>query len=282
MSVALRDGQVASLFRDGMTVGIGGWGSRRKPMTLLRELVRSGVRDLTVVSFGGPDVGILCATGQASRVVHGFVSLDSIPIDPHFASAREAGTVATTELDEAMLVSGLRAASRRLPFEVLRNGIGSDSVTRNLEIRTIVSPYPDGEVLVAMPAIPVDIALLHMERADTSGNAQCLGPDPFFDELLARAAAVTVVSVERIVSTEALAKEHPSTLLLNRSETDHVVEARGGAGFTALVPEYPRDEAAQRIYADAAASPELWDAFLAAFLAGEPVAVTADSAEVTA
>lgn len=269
MTRVLQLGDVAGLVRDGMTVGIGGWGSRRKPMALVRELVRSGARGLTVVSFGGPDVGMLCATGQASHVVHGFVSLDSIPIDPHFAAARRAGAVTTTELDEAMLVAGLRAASRRLPFEVLRNGIGSDAVNRNPGIRTIVSPYDDGETLVAMPAIPLDLALLHVERADAVGNAQCLGPDPFFDDLMARAAAVTVVSAERIVSTAELASQHPSTLLLNRSETDHVIEAPRGAGFTAFVPEYPRDDAAQRRYADAAASPEAWDAFVAEFLREE-------------
>lgn len=266
MATLLRDDEVASLFHDGMTVGIGGWGSRRKPLALVRELVRSGVRDLTVVSFGGPDVGILCATGQASRIVHGFVSLDSIPIDPHFAAARRSGSIATTEMDEAMLVAGLRAASRRLPFEVLRNGIGSDAVEANPDILTIVSPYADRETLVAMPAIPLDIALVHVERADAVGNAQCLGPDAFFDELFARAATRTIVSAERIISTEELATEHPSTLILNRTETDAIVEASGGAGFTALLPEYPRDEAAQRTYADSAASPEAWQAFLAGFL----------------
>lgn len=270
MERVLQREAVSGLLRDGMTIGIGGWGSRRKPMALVREVVRSGVRDLTVVSFGGPDVGMLCATGQAAHVVHGFVSLDSIPIDPHFAAARRAGTVTTTELDEAMLVAGLRAASRRLPFEVLRNGIGSDAVNRNPDIRTIVSPYDDGETLVAMPAVPLDLALVHVEAADAGGNAQCLGPDPFFDELMARAAAVTVVSAERIVSTEELARQHPSTLILNRSETDHVVHAPGGAGFTAFVPEYPRDEAAQRAYADAAASPEAWAAYLTHFLGEEP------------
>ncbi|GAA4487903.1 CoA transferase subunit A [Microbacterium panaciterrae] len=269
MSALIPLDELAPLFRDGMTVGIGGWGSRRKPMTLVRELVRSGVRDLTVVSFGGPDVGILCASGQASRIVHGFVSLDSIPIDPHFAAARQSGSVAATELDEAMLVAGLRAASRRLPFEVLRNGIGSDAVGENPEILTIVSPYADRETLVAMPAIPLDIALVHVERADAAGNAQCLGPDPFFDELFARAASRTVVSAERVVSTEELATAHPSTLILNRAETDVVVAAPGGSGFTALLPERPRDEAAQRAYADSAASPETQRAFLAGFLAGE-------------
>ncbi|HMV75996.1 MAG TPA: CoA-transferase, partial [Microthrixaceae bacterium] len=56
--------EVVAQLRDGMTIGIGGWGSRRKPMSLVRAIARSNLKDLTIVSYGGPDVGILCATGQ--------------------------------------------------------------------------------------------------------------------------------------------------------------------------------------------------------------------------
>lgn len=253
--------------RDGMTIGIGGWGSRRKPMALVRAVVRSAARDLTIVSFGGPDVGVLCATGQAARVVHGFVTLDSIAIEPHFAAARQAGRLETVELDEYLLVSGLRAAGRRLPFEVTRSGLGSDVLTSNPHIRTVTSPYDDGETLVAMPAIPLDLALLHLNRADALGNAQSLGPDPYFDDLFARAAARTIVSVESVVSTAELTRDaHPATLLLNRTMVDHVVEAPHGAHFTSCLPEYGRDEASQREYAASASSPEAWRQFRARFI----------------
>jgi len=50
-----------------MTIGIGGWGSRRKPMSLVRALCRSDLGNLTLVSYGGPDVGLLCATGKVTR-----------------------------------------------------------------------------------------------------------------------------------------------------------------------------------------------------------------------
>lgn len=243
---------VTRLIEDGMTIGIGGWGSRRKPLELVRAVVRSGAKDLTIVSFGGPDVGILCATGQATQVVHGFVTLDSIAIEPHFARARQAGLVGSVELDEAMLVSGLRAAARRLPFEVTRSGLGTAAMTRNPGIRTIRSPYADGEELVAMPAITLDLALIHLHRADASGNAQLLDGDLYFDDLFAAAAARTVVSVERIVTVESLtADAPPSTIVMDRSLVHGVVAAPGGAGFTACPPYYARDENAQRAYADA-------------------------------
>lgn len=255
---------VIGQFTDGMTIGIGGWGSRRKPMALVHALVRSGARDLTIVSFGGPDVGILCATRQIRRVVYGFVTLDSIAIEPHFAAARQAGRVEVVELDESMLVSGLRAAGRRLPFEVTRSGLGSDALASNPQIRTLASPYDDAEVLVAMPAIPLDVALLHLNRADELGNAQSLGPDPYFDDLFARAAERTIVSAESIVSTAELTRDaHPSTLLLNRTMVDHVVESPGGAHFTSCLPDYVRDESFQREYALSASSAEAWQHFRA-------------------
>lgn len=71
--------EAVSRLRDGMTVGIGGWGSRRKPMALVRALLRSGVTGLTVVSYGGPDVGMLAAAGRIRRLVAPFATLDSIP-----------------------------------------------------------------------------------------------------------------------------------------------------------------------------------------------------------
>ena len=85
--------EVVGTLSDGMTVGIGGWGSRRKPMALVRAILRSALRDLTIVSYGGPDVGLLCAAGKVRKVVYGFVSLDSIAYDPWFRRARESAAV---------------------------------------------------------------------------------------------------------------------------------------------------------------------------------------------
>src|SRR5690606_20022931 len=87
------EAEVVATLRDGMTIGIGGWGSRRKPMSFIREILRSDLKDLTIVSYGGPDVGLLARAGKASRVISGFVSLDSIPLEPHYRAARQNGTI---------------------------------------------------------------------------------------------------------------------------------------------------------------------------------------------
>jgi glutaconate CoA-transferase subunit A len=260
------DEAVAGL-RDGMTIGIGGWGSRRKPMALVRAILRAPARDLTVVSFGGPDVGVLCAAGKVREVVFGFVSLDSVPYDPHFVRARQAGAITVRELDEGMVVAGLRAAAQRLPFLPIRAGLGSDVLTYYPTLKTVRSPYEDGEELVAMPALALDMAFVHLNRADAHGNAAYLGPDPYFDDLFCLAAAHRVLSCERIVSTaELVGSAPPQALLLNRMMVDAVVETPNGAHFTSCVPDYGRDEAFQREYATAAADEAAWPQFAARYL----------------
>ncbi|HST40021.1 MAG TPA: CoA-transferase [Conexibacter sp.] len=262
--------QVVAELRSGMTIGIGGWGSRRKPMSLVRAIARSELRDLTVVAYGGPDVGLLCAAGKVRRLVYGFVSLDTIALEPHFRAARQAGAIESVEYDEGMLYWGLYAAANRLPFLPTRAGLGSGVMRTNPDLRTIVSPYGDGEELVAMPALRLDAALVHLNRADAAGNGQFLGPDPYFDDLFCMAAERAYLSCERVVPTEELAAAAPlSTLRVARWMVHGVVEAPGGAHFTSCVPDYERDEAFQRAYVEAAGDPERWQEFAARFLAGD-------------
>lgn len=221
---------VVAQLADGMTIGIGGWGPRRKPMALVREIARSNLKDLTIVAYGGADVGLLCAANKVRKVVFGFVSLDVIPLEPHFRRAREQGRVDVLELDEGMLQLGLRAAAARLPFLPTRAGLGTALLDHAPQLRTVQSPYDDGETLLAMPAIELDVALLHVNAADRMGNTRIDGPDPFFDAWMARAAQRCYVSAETVdasLASEDLdsAKRNP----FERSLVTGVVHAPGGA-----------------------------------------------------
>ncbi|MEU6033392.1 CoA-transferase [Streptomyces tauricus] len=262
--------EAVSRLESGMTLGIGGWGSRRKPMALVRALLRTAITDLTVVAYGGPDVGMLAAAGRIRKLVAPFATLDSIPLEPHFRAARESGSLELMEIDEAMFMWGLRAAANRLPFLPVRAGIGSDVMRVNPALRTVTSPYEDEstgvhETFVAMPALRLDAALVHLNRADHAGNGQYLGPDPYFDDLFCEAARTAYVSCERIVDTAELTKAAPpQTLLVKRLNVSGVVEAPGGAHFTSCVPDHDRDEAFQRLYASMP-----WPEFAERFLGGD-------------
>jgi glutaconate CoA-transferase subunit A len=265
-SKRMTEDQVVAELRSGMTIGIGGWGSRRKPMSLVRAILRSDLSDLTVVSYGGPDVGLLCAAGKASKLVYGFVSLDSIPLEPHFQAARKAGAVTAVEWDEGMVQWGLYAAAARLPFLPTRAGLGSDVMRVNPDLRTVRSPYGDEEML-AVPALHLDAALVHLNVADERGNAAFHGPDLYFDDLFCQAAEKAYLSCERIVPTDELGELTRKRIA--RWMVAGVVEAPNGAHFTSCEPDYPRDEAFQKEYVTAAKDPALWAAFAERFLSGD-------------
>ena len=271
-SKVITEDQAIAQLSNGMTIGIGGWGSRRKPMSLVRALLRSDLTDLTVVSYGGPDVGLLCAAGKVRRLIYGFVSLDSIALEPHFRAARQAGTIAEpVEYDEGMLQWALYAGALRLPFLPTRAGLGSGVMDVNPQLKTVTSPYADGEALLAVPAIRLDAAFVHLNRSDERGNAQFLGPDLYFDDLFLSACEPgnRFVSAEKIIPTEDLLSEGTfHTLKINRSMVDGVIHAPNGAHFTTCEPDYGRDETFQKAYVDAARDAESWSAFSHRFLSG--------------
>ncbi|MEV5707218.1 CoA-transferase [Actinoallomurus sp. NPDC052274] len=271
MGVLMTAEEVVGSLANGMTVGIGGWGSRRKPMALVRAIYRSALKDLTVVSYGGPDVGLLCAAGKVRRVVAPFVTLDSIALEPHFRAARQSGAIEFTEYDEGMFMFGLMAAAHRLPFLPTRAGLGSDVMRVDPGLRTVRSPYEDGEELVAVPALRMDAALVHMDVADTRGNGRYLGADPYMDDLFAKAAGRCYLSCERMVEPGRL-EGPPQTLLVSRMHVTGVVETPNGGHFTDLAPGPGRDEAFQRHYATSAAEPRAWAAFADRFLTGDEAA----------
>ena len=122
----------------------------------------------------------------------------------------------------------------------------------------------EGEELVAVPALRLDAALIHLHRSDRGGNAVYLNADPYFDDLFAGAADRCFLSCEEVVPTASLKDlAPPQAMLVSRMQVHGVVHAPGGAGFTACEPDYPRDEALQKRYAATAKDPEAWAAFAA-------------------
>ena len=232
---------VVAQLRDGMTLGIGGWGPRRKPMALVREILRSDLKDLTIVAYGGADVGMLCAAGKVKKVVFAFVSLDFIPLEPYFRQARQQGAIETLEIDEGMMLLGLRAAAWGCPYIPTRLGLGTDVIKVNKELKVIDSPYDDKE-WVAMPALKLDASLLHVDRADVRGVCQIKGSDHYMDDWFARAADNTYVSCDELVETDYFARgEEARYVFWERSMTTGVVHLPGGAHPSSCAPLYGFD-----------------------------------------
>ena len=233
--------QAVGQIESGMTIGVGGWGPRRKPMALVRELMRTDVKGLTVVSYGGADVGMLCAAGKVRKVIFAFVSLDFIPLEPYFRAARQSGSIDVMEIDEGLMLLGLRAAAWRLPYIPTAVGLGTDIVKNNPDLKVIDSPYDDREWL-AMPALNLDVALIHVDRADQRGVCQIKGPDLYMDDWFARAAQTTIVSCEELVDTKHFHQADEARYVhWERAQTQAVVPIPGGAHPSSCNPFYGFD-----------------------------------------
>ncbi|MBS7662097.1 CoA transferase subunit A [Pseudomonas lalucatii] len=256
--------EVVAQLRDGMCIGIGGWGPRRKPMALVREILRSELKDLTVVAYGGADVGMLCAAGKVRKLVFAFVSLDFIPLEPYFRKARQDGALEVMEIDEGMLLLGLRAAAMGVPFIPTAVGLGTDVLSHNPQIKLIASPYADGKDWVAMPALKLDAALVHVDRADARGVCQIQGPDHYMDDLFVRAAERSYVSCDELVDS-AWFHAHPEAVrqvLWERNQTSAVVHLPGGAHPSSCAPLYGFDVGHFKAYNASASEPGGWPAYV--------------------
>lgn len=252
--------------RSGMTVGIGGWGPRRKPMALVREILRSDLKDLTVVSYGGPDVGMLCAAGKVKKLIFPFVTMDAIPLEPYYRKARESAAIQIEEYDEGMFEWGLRAAGMRMSFLPTRCGLATDVLAKNPALKTIQSPYADGEVYVAMPALKLDAALIHVNESDRLGNTLVRGHDVFFDHLFARASDHTIVSTEVLHDKLAVDADTAKLNPFERYLVKSVVHASCGAHPTYMGPNYGWDMEHLKRYNASATEENGWQKYVDEFV----------------
>lgn len=217
---------------DGMTVAIGGFINSGHPMTLVRQLIRDGRRDLTVVgaASSGLELDLLIAAGCVKKVVSPYIGAEGLAgIGPAFRKAAQDGLISTFELDEAHFYAGLRASAQRLPFNPWRAGVGTSLPEINPELKLFRDPIRN-ELLLAIPAIEIDVCLLHAAISDQYGNVQHNGTR-YGDIALYAASDRTYVSVERVVSPEQIRANPLATSI--PGATGIVRAARGAHPYSA-------------------------------------------------
>jgi glutaconate CoA-transferase subunit A len=236
--------------KDGMTIGIGGFINSSHPMLVVRGLIKRGMKNLTVVgaASSGLEIDLLIAAGCVKKVVAPYVGGEVLSaIGPAFRASVEQAKVEVFELDEAMYYAGLRAAAQRVPFNPWRSGVGTSFPDINPAIKTFKDPI-NGETLLAIPALNLDIAFLHAAVSDAYGNVQYVGHG-YGDRAIYAAADLTFVQVEQIVSNEEIRKEPLKTAIPG---ADGVIRARFGAHPYSSPGHYIEDQEHIRRYVKAA------------------------------
>ena len=225
---------------DGMTVAIGD----PAPMAVVRQLVRRGVRDLKVVG-SGLALDLLVVAGCVRSTVAYYVGGG-----PSFRAAAEAGEIEIWECEEGILTAGLRAAAQGLPFLPWRGGLGTSLPDLNPDLKVMEDPI-EGQTLLAVPAIDVDVAVLHAAHSDAYGNVQHVGGPGWLDLFLQRAADRTIVQVEKIIPNEAVRANPAATTI---ASTDAVIRCPWGAHPFYSRGFYVQDKRATRQYLEAASA----------------------------
>ncbi|MHC1562193.1 CoA transferase subunit A [Actinomycetospora sp. C-140] len=220
--------EVAGEVRDGDTVAIGGFVTANHPMPLVRELIRQGKRDLTIVgsATGGLEIDLLLGAGVVGRLIAPYCGAELYSaVGSCFRQAIESGAVTMKESSEYILYAGLQARAMGQEFFAWRGGIGSSVVDLNDELVVFESPLGDGKEYVAVPALPVDWAFLHVGEADKYGNGRHPGAR-FGDRIMARAADRVALTVEQLVDNDDIRRD---PLMTSVPYADAVVVAPYGA-----------------------------------------------------
>lgn len=235
--ISLED--VADMVPDGSSVFIGGFTLHRVPVALVLALARARKKDFTVWShIGGVGIELLMAADAVRHVRSSYAGLDIVGFAPVFTSRVSAGEVAYTEETEATMMFGMKATQYRLPFMPSRALVGSEIVRTRDDLQEYTCQI-SGERLVTIPPVEADVAFLHARRADRRGNVQFNGTMGN-DVEIAKVSRRVIVSVEEVVESSDLMESSDLTCLPEYL-VDAVVEVRGGAAPTSMVPDYGVD-----------------------------------------
>jgi glutaconate CoA-transferase, subunit A len=203
--------EAASFVRDGDSVGIGGSTMSRTPMGMIWSLIRAGRKGLTCSrSIVSSDGDLLLASGACAHIVTSWFSQGILwGVSKVMRHHVETGNAIYDEWSHMAMGMRFRAGAMGIPFMPIRSMLGSDVRKQRPEPIDIDCPFT-GEKLLLVPALNPDVALIHVQRCDSYGNAQIDGLQ-FMDVDLALAANKVILTTERIVSNDQIRRAPDQT-----------------------------------------------------------------------
>jgi glutaconate CoA-transferase, subunit A len=260
-SITTLSAAVADLVHDGDTVALEGF-THLIPVAAGQELIRQRRRDLTLVRMT-PDIVYdqLIGAGCASKLIFSWGGNPGVGSLHRFRDAIQNAWPAPLEIEEhshAGLANRYVASASGLPFAVMRGYIGTDLPEHTATIAPITCPFT-GEELTAVPALDLDVAIIHAQRADHEGNVQMWGLTGVQKEAVL-AAKRSLVTVEEIVDE---LDPRPNAVVLPKWVVSRVAEVPKGAHPSYAHDYYERDNAYYREWDGIAKEREDFEQWLA-------------------
>ncbi len=213
------------------------------PMGAMRQLIRMGARDLTIIPTpsAGLAIDLLIAAGCVKKVFASYVGLEFLGLAPNYRRAAEQGTVEISDIDETSIVLGYRAAATGLPFALLPAFYKLNDLPRvnPSMFREIRDPFT-GSLCYAMPPLKPEVAVMHVPQCDEYGNARQLGGH-HTETLIAKASDHVIITTEEIIPHEEIMAD-PTRTTVPGLLVNSVVKLPYGAHPGACPARYSYDE----------------------------------------
>ncbi|HXM30829.1 MAG TPA: CoA transferase subunit A [Xanthobacteraceae bacterium] len=228
--------------KDGDIVAMEGF-THLIPFAAGHEVIRQGRKRLTLIRMT-PDLiyDQMIGMGCAEKVVFSWGGNPGVGSLPRFRDAHENGwpnKITIEEHSHAAMANAFDAGAAGLPFAVFRGYRGAELKRVNPNIKDITCPFT-GEKLAAVPAIRLDAAIVHAQKADRKGNVLFEGIVGVQKQAVL-AAKCSIVTVEEIVDT--LEPHSPNAVILPGWTVSAVVHVPGGAHPSYAHGYYKRDNA---------------------------------------
>ncbi len=271
---------IATFVKPGCHLSIGGFTINRNPMAAVYEIIRQRINDIHLyVHSNGQGMDELIGAGCISRLeiaYGGNGKFASTCI--RFKKAVQAGTLAVEDYTNYQMTLRFLAGAMGIPFLPTRSSLGTDIFKRwgfsrqmrkdspkipdekLIELENPFTGWSDTHKVVLVPAINPDITIIHVQKADQSGNCRIEGLT-FADVEQAKAAKHVVVTCETLCDNDAL-KKGSNQNQIPFIHVDAVVHVPNGAFPTACYMHYDYDPQYLHMYADHAKDDGMYQAYL--------------------
>lgn len=184
--------EVSSIFRDGMTIMVGGFLGVGSPETLIKALIAKGVKDLTLIAndTAVPEMGV------GPMIVNKHVrkaTVSHIGTNPETGRQMMASEMEVELVPQGTLAERIRCGGSGLGGVLTPTGVGT--VVEEGKQKIVLN---DQEFLLESP-LRAEVALLKAYKADKAGNLLYHRSARNFNPLMALAADFVIVEVEELV-----------------------------------------------------------------------------------
>jgi acyl CoA:acetate/3-ketoacid CoA transferase alpha subunit len=254
---------VSKFIHDGDYIGTELYGTVRCPQSLINEVIRQGKKELRVAGQGVYELDLMLGASLIKALDHTYIGMEVYGISNCLRREVESGRVEhCVEWSNAAIAWRFKAAAMGVPFLPTRSMLGTDTLEYSAA-KVVEDPF-GGKPIALLPALILDVGLIHVHRADKYGNAQIDGISGFAIEL-ARASKRLLISAEEIIPTEEI-RRHPDRTIIPYYLVDAVIQAPFGSHPGEMCYLYERDEDQIKAWVEASADSETTQAYLQKYI----------------